>query len=132
MVVHLLRFKALEDSAKPEKIHTEIHASPVLPLDDSQSKHEYSFRASISHFGSTIEAGHYICDFLHPRHVEIESCDAVKGSEVTQQPAKTRQIVDVLTQNDEKVISASDEGRAIAPTLLLRSPSSYLLFYERN
>ena len=129
MIVHLLRFQVDTVSRKQTKIHTEILSTPAISLEDDSGQ-QYELRSVVSHFGQTIDSGHYICDFVHPFLPRHEGSWDEPSKPIECYSPDSNPTLDIITQSDEKISSGLHENRTVANILATRSTSSYLLFYE--
>ena len=131
MVLHIIRFRTDKRTQEQKKVHAEILATPIVNVKaDKERGLPYSFCAVISHLGESIESGHYICDFLHPRHNQDHSDVYPTPEQVLPVAETTAAACEVYTQNDAHVVSGTQEQRTLVSTLALRSRTSYLFFYQ--
>ncbi|XP_035535009.1 ubiquitin carboxyl-terminal hydrolase 37-like [Morone saxatilis] len=108
LVLHLKRFR-FTPAFQQVKVHDPVGLLRDMVVSSNQDAGCYSLVSAISHFGSTGEAGHYICDSVHPDDCPDEPTDRW------------------LTFNDSWVNETTGES-----VCEQRQESAYILFYKRQ
>ncbi|XP_039979360.1 ubiquitin carboxyl-terminal hydrolase 37-like isoform X2 [Xiphias gladius] len=108
LILHLKRFR-LTSSFDLEKIQDAVRLQRDIVVSSLQGGRCYSLISAISHFGLKGEAGHYICDGLHPNNCPDEPTDSW------------------FTYNDSVVFETT--GSSVCQQ---RQNSAYVLFYKRH
>ncbi|KAE8287133.1 Ubiquitin carboxyl-terminal hydrolase 37 [Larimichthys crocea] len=108
LILHIKRF-IYSPTYELMKLHDPVELPRDLVVSSNQGDGCYSLISIVSHFGSNGEAGHYICDGVHPDDSLSQTTDHW------------------LTFNDSLVRNTT--GASVCEK---RRESSYILFYKRH